>query len=219
MKLVTKAWYRVLFRRIWKISYYLFCPNSMEKWALELGYFSISFEKITFYTEILPWKVELWIFSLVPLPLMKKTHKTIFLVKISVYKITITLTGDFGKLRETDGLLLLIGVLLGVGFWLSTGLGITNLGLGVFGANISKEFNLSDLKLLIDFSLILASISSTFDDCRSYFDFESFLSLELLEELLPFPCLSLYLSPWLILWWWWWWWWSEKCKQNFLTKL
>ena len=28
-----------------------------------LGYFSISFEKITFYTEILSRKVELWIFS------------------------------------------------------------------------------------------------------------------------------------------------------------
>ena len=30
---------------------------------LYLGYFSISFDKITFYTEILTWKVELWIFS------------------------------------------------------------------------------------------------------------------------------------------------------------
>ena len=35
-----------------------------------LGYFSISFEKITFYTDILTRKVELWIFSLVSL--MKK---------------------------------------------------------------------------------------------------------------------------------------------------
>ena len=43
-----------------------------------LGYFSISFEKITLYTEILTWKVELWIFSL-----MKKYHKTTFLVKIT----------------------------------------------------------------------------------------------------------------------------------------
>ena len=59
-------------------------PNSMEKWVLYLGYFSISFEKITFYTEILTRKVELWIFSLVSL--MKKHHKTTFLVKISVLK-------------------------------------------------------------------------------------------------------------------------------------
>ena len=29
------------------------------------GFISISFEKIMFYTEILTWKVELWIFSLV----------------------------------------------------------------------------------------------------------------------------------------------------------
>ena len=92
--------------------------------------------------------------------------------------------------------MLIIGV-LGVGFGLSIGLGITNLGLGAFGANISKEFNLSDLKLLIDFSLILASISSTFDDCRSNLaDFDKlFLSLVLEEELvLPFPCFSLCLS-------------------------
>ena len=34
----------------------------MEKWVSYLGYFSISFEKITFYTEILTQKVELWIF-------------------------------------------------------------------------------------------------------------------------------------------------------------
>ena len=33
-------------------------PNSMEY----ICYFSILFEKITFYTEILTWKVELWIF-------------------------------------------------------------------------------------------------------------------------------------------------------------
>ena len=38
----------------------------MEKWVLYLGYFSISFEKITFYTEILPSKVDLWSFSLIP---------------------------------------------------------------------------------------------------------------------------------------------------------
>ena len=31
-------------------------PNSMENWVLYLRYFSISFEKITFYTEILTWK-------------------------------------------------------------------------------------------------------------------------------------------------------------------
>ena len=45
----------------------------MEKYMLYLGYFSISFEKITFYTEILTQKVELWIFSLVSLE--KKTTK------------------------------------------------------------------------------------------------------------------------------------------------
>ena len=38
-----------------------------------LGFFSISFEKIMFYTEILTWKVELWIFSLISLE--KKQHK------------------------------------------------------------------------------------------------------------------------------------------------
>ena len=37
-------------------------PNSMEKQVLNLDSFSISFEKITFYTEILTRKVELWIF-------------------------------------------------------------------------------------------------------------------------------------------------------------
>ena len=42
----------------------------------------ISFEKITFYTEILTRKVELWLFSLVSF--VKKDHKTTFLVKISV---------------------------------------------------------------------------------------------------------------------------------------
>ena len=41
-----------------------------------LGFFSISFEKITFYTEILTWKVELWIFSLVSLE--KKTPQNNF---------------------------------------------------------------------------------------------------------------------------------------------
>ena len=54
----------------------------MEKCVLYLGYISISFEKITFYTEILTQKVELWLFLLVSL--MKKDHKTTFLV-ISVY--------------------------------------------------------------------------------------------------------------------------------------
>ena len=43
---------------------------------------SISFEKISFFTEILTWKVELWIFSLISLE--KKHHKTTFPVKISV---------------------------------------------------------------------------------------------------------------------------------------
>ena len=52
-----------------------------------LGFFSISFEKIMFYTEILTWKVELWIFSLVSLE--KKHHKTTFQLKISVQKIAI----------------------------------------------------------------------------------------------------------------------------------
>ena len=54
----------------------------MEKLVSYLGYFSISYDKITFYTEILTWKVELWIFSLVSL--MKKHYKTTFLDKISV---------------------------------------------------------------------------------------------------------------------------------------
>ena len=54
----------------------------MEKKVWYLGYFSISFEKITFYTEILTRKVELWIFSLISL--VKKHHKTTFPVKISV---------------------------------------------------------------------------------------------------------------------------------------
>ena len=39
-------------------------------------------KKITFYTEILTWKVELWFFSFVSLE--KKDHKTTFCVKISV---------------------------------------------------------------------------------------------------------------------------------------
>ena len=60
----------------------IFFPNSMEKYASYLGYFSISFEKIRFCTEILTRKVELWIFSLVSL--LKKHHKTTFLVKFSV---------------------------------------------------------------------------------------------------------------------------------------
>ena len=47
-----------------------------------LSWFSISFEKITFYTENLTWKVELRIFSLISLE--KKLHKTFFPVKISV---------------------------------------------------------------------------------------------------------------------------------------
>ena len=43
---------------------------------ISVTYFSISFVKITFYTEILTLKVELWIFSL--------EKKATFLVKISV---------------------------------------------------------------------------------------------------------------------------------------
>jgi hypothetical protein len=70
-----------------------FFPNSMEKLASYLGYFFISFEKITFYAEILTRKVELWIFSLVSL--VKKYHKTNFLVKFSVYKIIIYLLSTF----------------------------------------------------------------------------------------------------------------------------
>ena len=58
----------------------------MEKQVLYFSYFSISFEKITFYTEILTRKVELWIFSL-----MKKHRKTTFPDKISVQIITIYL--------------------------------------------------------------------------------------------------------------------------------
>ena len=39
----------------------------MEKYESYLGYFSISFEKITFYTKILTRKVELRLLSLVSL--------------------------------------------------------------------------------------------------------------------------------------------------------
>ena len=56
--------------------------NEMEKKPKYYTYFSIEFGKITFYTEILTWKIELWIFSLVSLK--KKHHKTTFPVKISV---------------------------------------------------------------------------------------------------------------------------------------
>ena len=55
---------------------YIF-PNSMEKSVSYLGHFSISFVKITFCTEILTRKVELWIFWLVSL--IKTHHKTTFL--------------------------------------------------------------------------------------------------------------------------------------------
>ena len=49
-------------------------PNSIKKLvSVILGYFSISYVKITFYTEVLTRKVELCIFS-----------QTTFLVKISV---------------------------------------------------------------------------------------------------------------------------------------
>ena len=41
--------------------YYFNFPNSMEKLMPYHGYFSILFEKITFYTEILTRKVELWL--------------------------------------------------------------------------------------------------------------------------------------------------------------
>ena len=54
-------------------------PNSMEKYAQYFGYFSISFEKLTFYTEILTRKDELWIFF------TRFTHeKTPSFVRISV---------------------------------------------------------------------------------------------------------------------------------------
>ena len=59
----------------------------MEKNQKYYTYFSISFEKIPFYTKILTRKVELWIISLISL--VKKQHKTTFPVKISVQKITI----------------------------------------------------------------------------------------------------------------------------------
>ena len=54
-----------------------FFPNSMEKYPSYFGYFSIfNLKKITFYTEILIRKVEVWIFLLVSL--MKKRLKTTF---------------------------------------------------------------------------------------------------------------------------------------------
>ena len=53
--------YRV-FKMDWRHFKELLFPNSMEKLLSYLGYFSISFEKITLYTEILTRKVELWIF-------------------------------------------------------------------------------------------------------------------------------------------------------------
>ena len=49
----------------------------MEKLVSYLGYFSISFEKSTFYTEIFDSKSWIVDFSLVSL--MKKDHKTTFL--------------------------------------------------------------------------------------------------------------------------------------------
>ena len=64
-----------------KINFFKFY-GKVSTWVSYLGYFSISFEKITFYTEILTRKVELWTFSLVSL--LKKQHKTTFRVKISV---------------------------------------------------------------------------------------------------------------------------------------
>ena len=47
----------------WHSNFFLFGEVTMK--CAYLGYFSISFEKITFYTEILTRKVELWIVSLV----------------------------------------------------------------------------------------------------------------------------------------------------------
>ena len=41
-----------------------FFKNSIENQVSYLGHFYISFEKITFYTDILTQKVDLWIFSL-----------------------------------------------------------------------------------------------------------------------------------------------------------
>ena len=77
-KLIWSSDWHINWRPIWRLNYcniknlywecrktqansiILFCmheknyfPNSMEKWVSYLGYFSISFEKITFYTEIL----------------------------------------------------------------------------------------------------------------------------------------------------------------------
>ena len=46
---------------------HLFFPNSMEKSVSYLRYFSILFEKIAFYTEILNQKVEFLLFSLISL--------------------------------------------------------------------------------------------------------------------------------------------------------
>ena len=63
-------------------------PNSMENYVLYLGYFSISFEKITFYTEILTRKVELWIFSLVSL-VKKKSQNNFSCQNYSVENNTI----------------------------------------------------------------------------------------------------------------------------------
>ena len=59
-----------------------------------LGYFSIHLKK-TFYTEIQTGKVKLWIFLFISL--VKKHHKTTFLVKISVQKLTIFYAFDVFK--------------------------------------------------------------------------------------------------------------------------
>ena len=63
-----------------EVKYIYNFPNFMEKSVLYLGYFSISFEKIMFYTEILTWQVELWIILLESL--VKKDHKTTFLLTV-----------------------------------------------------------------------------------------------------------------------------------------
>ena len=52
--------------------------------ALDIFPNSISFEKISFYTEILTQKDEFWFSSIVSL--MNKQFKTTFLFKISAYK-------------------------------------------------------------------------------------------------------------------------------------
>ena len=84
-KILNQNWTpigRQIVHLLYLCTYYIF-PNSMEKyWCDILVTFPSHLKKITFYTEILTRKVELWIFSLVSL--LKKHHKTTFPVKISV---------------------------------------------------------------------------------------------------------------------------------------